>query len=113
MPALWLDGQPRSRRLAGKPALLAWLSRRTITKKIPADPWQGLDGHLGDSLQGIGVTESDFLVQISRADGLAAPTTGTAGEWLRSAKGRVRLTAGLSTDDASLDFYAAKYGLGH
>ena len=52
----------------------------TITKKIPADPWQGLDGHFGDSLQGIGVTESDFLVQISRADGLAAPTTGTAGE---------------------------------
>jgi hypothetical protein len=43
--------------LAGKPALLAWLSRMTITKKIPADPWQGLDGHLGDSLQGIAVTE--------------------------------------------------------
>lgn len=85
----------------------------TITKKIPPDPWQGLDGHLGDSLQGIGVTESDFLVQISRADGLAAPTTGTAGEWLRAAKGRVRLTAGLSADDAGMDFYAAKYGPGH
>lgn len=99
--------------MAGKPALLAWLSRMTITKKNSGRPLAGARWALGDSLQGIGVTESDFLVQISRADGLAAPTTGTAGEWLRSAKGRVRLTAGLSADDASMDFYAAKYGLGH
>lgn len=85
----------------------------TITKKVPADRWHGLDVHLGDSHQVIGVTESDFLVQISRADGLSAPTAGTAGEWLRSAKGSVRMTAGISADDASMDFYAAKYGLGH
>ena len=84
----------------------------TITKKIPADRWRGLDVHLGDSLQVIGVTESEFLVQISRADGPSATTVGRAGEWLRSARGSVQVAAGSSADDARMDFYAAKYGLG-
>jgi hypothetical protein len=84
----------------------------TIAKKIKADRWHGLDIHLGDSLQVIAVTESEFLVQISRADGPSAPTLGRAGEWLRSARGSVQMAAGSSADDARMDFYAAKYGLG-
>ena len=50
----------------------------TITKKIPADRWHGLDVHLGDSLQVIAVTESEFLVQISRADKPPEPSVGQA-----------------------------------
>ena len=69
--------------------------------------------HLGDSLQVIGATESEFLVQISRADGASALTTGTAGEWLRSARGSVQMADDISADDARMDLYAAKYGLGH
>ena len=84
----------------------------TITKKIPADLWHGLDVHQGDSLQVIAVTESEFLVQISRADCPSAPTVGRAGEWLRSARGSVQMAAGSSADAARMDFYTAKYGLG-
>ena len=84
----------------------------TITKKIPADRWHGLDVHQGDSLQVIAVTESEFLVQISRADDRPETTVGKAGEWLRSARGSVRVAAGSSADDARMDFYATKYGLG-
>ena len=87
-------------------------SRMTITKAIPADRWHGLDVHLGDSLQVIAVTESEFLVQISRADGRPEPSVGKAGEWLRSARGSVQTADDISADDARMDFYAAKYGLG-
>ena len=37
--------------------------------------------------------------------------TGTASEWLRTAKGSVRAAAGESVDDARLAYYAAKYGV--
>jgi len=110
--ALRANRLTQCRRFAGKPALLVELSRLTIAKKIKADRWHGLDIHLGDSLQVIAVTESEFLVQISRADGPSAPTLGRAGEWLRSARGSVQMAAGSSADDARMDFYAAKYGLG-
>lgn len=84
----------------------------TITKKIPVDRWHGLDVHQGDSLQVIAVTESEFLVQISRADTPPERSVGQASEWLRSARGSVQMAAGISADDARMDFYAAKYGLG-
>jgi hypothetical protein len=84
----------------------------TIMKAIPADRWRGLDVHQGDSLQVLAVTESEFLVQISRPDGQPESTLGKAGEWLRSARGSVQLATGSSADDARMDFYAAKYGLG-
>lgn len=84
----------------------------TITKAIPAERWRGLDVHQGDSLQVLAVTESEFLVQISRADSQPESTLGKAREWLRSAQGSVQLTAGSSVDDARMDFHTAKYGLG-
>lgn len=37
--------------------------------------------------------------------------TGKASEWLRTAKGSVRVAAGESTDDARMAYYAAKYGV--
>jgi hypothetical protein len=36
---------------------------------------------------------------------------GKASEWLRAAKGAVRVAAGESADDARMSYYAAKYGL--
>ena len=83
----------------------------TITKAIPAERWRGLDVQQGDSLHVIAVTESKFLVQISRTDGPPERTVGKASEWLRSAKDSVRLAAGISADDARMDYYAAKYRL--
>ena len=69
------------------------------------------DDYEGDSLHVIAVTESEFLVQINRADGRPESTVGKATEWLRSARGSVRIAAGISADDARMDFYATKYGL--
>lgn len=84
----------------------------SITKAIPAERWRGLDVHQGDSLHVIAVTESEFLVEISRPEeGRAETVTGKAGEWLRSARGSVRMAAGISADEARMDFYATKYGL--
>jgi hypothetical protein len=83
----------------------------TITKSIPAEQWRGLDVHQGDSLHVIAVTESEFLVQISRAEEKPKGSTGKASEWLRSATGSVRLPPGVSADDARMNYYAAKYGL--
>jgi hypothetical protein len=83
----------------------------TITKTIPAEQWRGLDVHQGDSLHVLAVTESEFLVEISRAEDRAETVAGKAGEWLRAARGSVRMAAGVSADDARMDFYATKYGL--
>ena len=83
----------------------------TITKAIPAEQWRGLDVHQGDSLHVIAVTESEFLVEITRPVDRAETVAGKAGEWLRSARGSVRMAAGISADDARMDFYATKHGL--
>jgi len=83
----------------------------TITTPVPAERWRGLDVHQGDSLQVLAVTESEVLVQISRADRKPESAAGKAGEWLRSARGSVRIGAGISADDARMAYYAAKYGL--
>jgi hypothetical protein len=45
---------------------------------------------------------------------MASPSrpVGQAREWLRSDRGNVQWAAGSSVDDARMDYYAAKYGLG-
>ncbi|MSU50771.1 MAG: hypothetical protein EXS37_17075 [Opitutus sp.] len=83
----------------------------TIMKAISAEQWRGLDVHQGDSLHVIAVTASEFLVEISRPEGPPETVAGKAGEWLRSARGSVRMAAGISADDARMDSYAPKYGL--
>jgi len=72
----------------------------TFTQRIPADRLSDLNVHEGDTLH----------VQISRADA-SPPVTGKASEWLRSAKGSVRLAVGESVDDLRMDYYAAKHGV--
>ncbi len=83
----------------------------TFTQRIPADRLADLDVHEGDTLHVIALLDSAFVVQISRADA-SSPVAGKASEWLRSARGSVRLASGESVDDARMDYYAAKYGLG-
>lgn len=83
----------------------------TITKAIPAAQWRGLDLHPGDSLHVVSVTDSEFLVEINRPETRPDSGPGKAREWLRSAKGSVRLAADVSVDDARSEYYATKYGL--
>lgn len=81
----------------------------TFTQRIPADRLSDLDVHEGDTLHVIALLSSAFVVRVTRAD--AAPPRGKASEWLRSAKGSVRLAANETADDARMDYYATKYGL--
>ena len=84
--------------------------RMTFTQRIPADRLLGLDVHEGDTLHVVARLESSFVVQVSRADDLPS-AQGKVGEWLRSAKGSVRLNAGETVDEARMDYYAAKHGI--
>ena len=52
-----------------------------------------------------------FLTASLRAK-MEPPVPGRASDWLRSARGSVKLAAGESADDARMEFYAGKYGAG-
>ena len=82
----------------------------TFTQRIPADRLSDLNVHEGDTLHVIALLDSSFVVQINRADS-SPPLAGKASEWLRSAKGSVRLAPGESVDDLRMDYYAAKNGV--
>jgi len=69
-----------------------------------------LDVHEGDTLHVIALLSSSFVAQVTRADAEPVPQ-GKASEWLRSAKGSVRLATDETADDARMDYYATKYGL--
>jgi hypothetical protein len=43
---------------------------------------------------------------------VASPTQRKASEWLKAARGSVKLATGESADDARMAFYSGKYGLG-
>ena len=76
-------------------------------KSIPAEKLSGLDVHEGDTLHILALKETAFLIQISPIDAIQKTTPGKAGEWVRSARGSVRLAA----DDVRMDYYAVKHGL--
>ena len=82
-----------------------------ITRCIPADRVSDLDVQEGDTLHVNALWDSAFVVQVSHADA-SSPVAGKAREWLRSARGSVRLAPGESVGEVRLDYYAAKYGLG-
>lgn len=81
----------------------------TFTQRIPAERLLGFDLRQGDTLQVVAV-DSDFVVEVRRADE-PAPAKGNASEWLRSARGSVKLAAGETPDDARMAHYGAKYGI--
>jgi hypothetical protein len=83
-----------------------------VTKSISADHLRGLDLHRGDTLRVLEVQEENIVVELQRADAAPPRVAGQASEWLRTARGSVRLAPGESADDARMAYYAEKYGLG-
>lgn len=83
----------------------------TTIKSIPAERLSGLDVHEGDTLHILALKEAAFLIQINRTETPEKPAPGKASEWVRSARGSVRLAANETADDVRMDYYAAKYGL--
>lgn len=83
----------------------------TVTKTIPAEQLHGLDVHQGDTLRVVAVKDSSVVIQIDRTDPGDEGAAGRAAQWIRSARGSVRLAASESVDDARTAFYAAKYDL--
>lgn len=81
----------------------------TFTQRIPAERLLGFDLQEGDTLQVVSVN-SDFVVEVRRDDKPAA-TKGNAGEWLRSARGSVKLAPGETPDDIRMTYYGSKYGI--
>lgn len=82
-----------------------------VTKTIPASAVAGLELHTGDALHVLAVTEESILVQLQRMDSPQPAPRGKASEWLKTARGAVRLLPGESADDIRMDYYADKYGL--
>ena len=82
----------------------------TTIKSIPAEMLRSLDVQEGDTLHILALTEAAFLIQISRTDTNHKTPAGKAGDWVRSARGTVRLAANETADDVRMGYYAAKYG---
>ncbi|EDY22396.1 hypothetical protein CfE428DRAFT_0521 [Chthoniobacter flavus Ellin428] len=83
----------------------------TFTRRIPADRLLDFDVREGDTLRVIATSGSAFVVQVSRAEEGSLHRKSTATEWLRHAKGSVRLETGETANDVRMEYYAAKYGL--
>ncbi len=84
----------------------------TITKTIPAENLRSLDLHEGDTLRVISASESEFTVEVRReTEALPAIRRGAAREWVRHAKGIVKLAPGETADDLRMAYYREKYGL--
>jgi hypothetical protein len=81
----------------------------TFTQRIPTERLLGFDVQEGDTLQVVAV-DSDFVVEVRRAEKPVA-TSGKASEWLRSARGSVKLASGETLDDVRMGYYCSKYGI--
>ncbi len=86
-------------------------SAMTTIKTIPAEKLSSLDVHEGDTLHILAHTEAAFLIEISRTETVAKNAPGKASEWVRSARGSVRLAADETANDVRMEYYAGKYGL--
>jgi hypothetical protein len=84
----------------------------TVTKSIPADRLRGLEIGPGDTLRVLEMRDENVLVEIRRADSAPPSVPLQAREWLRTARGSVRLGPNESHDDARMAYYAKKYRLG-
>jgi hypothetical protein len=81
----------------------------TFTKRIPADRLRELELQIGDTLQVLDAGDSAYVFQVSRSD---APSSleGKVSEWLKSARGSVKLESDETVDEVRMDYYASKYG---
>ena len=80
----------------------------TRTQYIPAGALLDLDVREGDTLHVIARQESSFLVEVSRGE-TPSQTPGKASEWLRTARGSVRLEENETPDDVRMNYYSTKY----
>jgi len=83
----------------------------TITKTVPATQLTSLDLKQGDMLHVLSAMDAAFIIQINREEDEPAARRGKASDWLRNARGSVRLQPGETADDARMAFYTEKYGL--
>lgn len=81
-----------------------------FTQRIPVERLLGYDFQKGDTLEVVEVENSAFVVQVRRAED-SAPVSGKASEWLKSARGSVKLAPSETVDDLRMGFYASKYGV--
>lgn len=82
----------------------------TRTQYIPAGALLDLDVREGDTLHVIARQESSFLVEVRRGE-TPPQTPGKASEWLRTARGSVRLEENETPDDVRMNYYSTKYNL--
>jgi hypothetical protein len=82
----------------------------TFTQKIPAERLLGIDLQKGDTLEVVAVVDSEFVVEVHRAEA-SAGVRGKASEWLQSARGSVKLAPGETLDDLRMSYYGPKYGI--
>ena len=82
----------------------------TFTQRIPAERLKGFDLQKGDTLEVMAVVDSEFVVQVNRAEPPAA-ARGKATEWLESARGSVSLAPGETLDDLRMSYHGPKYGI--
>jgi hypothetical protein len=80
-------------------------------RTIAADCLGGLDVRQGDTLRILASRGNEWVVEICRDTVREPRGSGIISQWLRSAKGSVRLEPGESVDDVRMDFYSTKYGL--
>lgn len=76
----------------------------TTIKSIPAERLSGLDVHEGDTLHILALKEAAFLIQISRTEMVPNVAPGKASEWVRSARGSVRLSPNETAEDVRMDY---------
>jgi hypothetical protein len=82
----------------------------TITT-IATECLSGLDVQLGDTLRILAARDNEWIVEIHRNAASEPPCSGSISQWLRSARGSVKLQPGESVDDVRVDYYSKKYGL--
>jgi hypothetical protein len=83
----------------------------TTIKTIPVECLGGLDVQEGDTLRILASRGNELVVVIRRDTGNEQVGSGSISEWLRIAKGSVKLEPGESADEARMDNYSKKYGI--
>lgn len=81
-----------------------------FTERIPAERLLGFDLQKGDTLEVVAVMDSEFVLEVKRAEQSPA-ARGKAAEWRESARGSVVLAPGETPDDVRMGYYGSKYGI--
>ena len=82
----------------------------TTTETVPLENITRLGLHEGDTLQVLVAMGSGFVVRITRAEKAPEPRPGgAAAEWIKSARGSVKLEDGESVEAARMAYYRDKY----